>query len=317
MRQGLLGVIALTLLWSAPGLAQGGAQVEVRRSVDRTAVWVGDRLRYTIEFTMAGDLDVLAEDVARQRLPIKGGDVIGHDTSERVTASGRVRIVQFTITTVAVNAPEIVIEQFPVRYFSRRTVGETQVAPAGQVTVPRLVIPIRSTLPDTGRLPELREPQTLASPAPYLRFARRVGLVLMALALVPVVVMLVDVGAYVRRVRAGSPRRKAWRAHGHLLEELAARHPETPHERLEAYERLDHLVRDHLEVAAAIPARALTPAEIGIALRDRRAGGGLPDTIQSLLTDCERSRYAPDPPSSDAWRDAVNAAAEIVRLRKI
>jgi hypothetical protein len=313
MRRGIAGVLAGVLLSALPAAQSDIATIDVRRSVDRTAVWVGDTVRYTLEFSLPSDLDVLAEDVTKERLPVKGADVLAIEMSERRTASGWVRIIDVTMATYAVDAPEIVIEGFPVRYFSRRTVGSTQVAPAGQVVVPRTVVTIRSTLPDSGRLPDLREPRGVRQAPRYLRFAQPVGLAMVALAVVPVGLLLLDVAGRVRRLRAGGPRRKARRMQAGALAALSASDPASPQERVEAFERLDRLVRDHLELVAGIPARALTPAEITTALQARP--GTPSESIESLLATCERARYAPDPLGAEVWRDAVSAAERIVGSR--
>jgi hypothetical protein len=316
MRQRLHVILVLVSV-TLSGVRADTSRLEVRRSVDRTAVFVGDHVRYTLEFTTSGDLDVLAEDVARDRLPIKGGDVIGHESVERSTANGRVRRVQFTMVSYAAGTPEIVIEPFEVRYYSRRTVGETQAPPSGQVVVPRTAIPIRSTLPDSGRLPELREPQTLTAVPRYLELARPLGIGLIALVAVPVLAIVFNVAGHLRRVRAAAPRGRARRALGELLDELAARHPTSRPEHVDAFEQLDGLVRDHVEAATSIPARALTPAEIGQALRVRPRGRDAAQTIESLLTRCEMARYGPEAPTPATWRDALAAAEDILRSRKL
>jgi hypothetical protein len=307
----------LICLSSAAAAGQSDiVKIDVRRSVDRTAVWVGDTLRYTLEFSAPGDLDLLAEDLAKERLPIKGAEVLSVQSSERQSGNGHVRVVEFTLATYAVDTTEIVIDGFPVRYFSRRTVGGTQVAPAGQVVVPRTVIAIRSTLPDSGRLPDLREPRAIRQAPWYLRFAQPVGLALIALAIVPVALMLLDVAGHLRQLRLGAPRRKARRVHAGVLDELTASEPTSSQERRAAFDRLDHLVRDHLALTTGIPARALTSAEVAAALR-ARPGTTSAESIESLLSTCERARYAPNPVSDEAWRDAVSTAAGIVRRRTV
>ena len=315
MRAAVAGL--LICLSSAAAAGQSDiVKIDVLRSVDRTAVWVGDTLRYTLEFSAPPDLDVLAEDLLKERLPVKGAEVLGVQSSERRAGNRTVRVVEFTLATYAVEATEIVIEGFPVRYFSRRAVGGTQVAPAGQVIVPRTVVAIRSTLPDSGRLPDLRHPRAIRQAPRYLRLAQPVGLVLIALAIVPVALMLLDVAGHLRRLRAGAPRRKARRVQAVVLDELAASEPASAQERIVAFERLDHLVRDHIALAAGIPARALTPAEIAAAVR-ARPGSPSAEVIESLLLTCERARYAPNPVSDEAWREAVSTAAGIVRRRTL
>ena len=315
MRVAVAGLL-VCLLSAVPAGQADIVTIDVRRSVDRTAVWVGDKVRYTLEFSAPADLDVLAEDLTKERLPVKGAEVLDVQSSERQAGAGNVRVVDFTLATYAVDATEIVIEGFPVRYFSRRTVGGTQVAPAGQVVVPRTVIAIRSTLPDSGRLPDVRDPRAMRPAPRYLRVAQPVGLALIALAIVPVALMLLDVAGHVRRLRAGAPRRNARRVHTGVLDELAASEPASQQERVVAFERLDHVVRDHVALATGIPARALTPAEIAAAVR-ARPGSTSAETIEALLAACEHARYAPNPVSDEAWREAVSTAAGIVRRRAV
>ena len=57
--------------------------VTVRTSLDRTAMFVGDRAAYTIEITCKRGVDVLADDVSRDKLKLGGLEVVGGDTSRR------------------------------------------------------------------------------------------------------------------------------------------------------------------------------------------------------------------------------------------
>ena len=46
-------------------------------SVTRTAVWVGDPVTYTVELTCAPKIDILADDLAAERLPLTGLELLG------------------------------------------------------------------------------------------------------------------------------------------------------------------------------------------------------------------------------------------------
>lgn len=327
---------ALVLLFACLGVAaqveaqsSPNAPVAVRVSLDRTAIWVGDRVHVTVELVSQPGTDVLLEDLAKERLPIHGGEVLAVEADQKESESGSVRTMRYSVTSYSVEGADLVIDAFPVRYFARRTAGAgVETAPAGQVVVPRRVIAVRSTLPGGERLPELREAVELHVQPPYLRHAERAGLVLIALAIVPVGLMVLDVAGRVRRARAGRPRRVNRRQQASALEELSALDPASHEERVRALERLDALVRDHLRAAAAIPAHALTPAEIREALKQReshapglrvaglaRSSAVAPETVESLLSDCERARYAVDPVSAETWSESLTTAKAILRGR--
>ena len=72
----------------------------------------------------------------------------------------------------------------------------------------------------------------------------------------------------------------------------------SPSEQREAYARLDALIRDHARQTTGIAAEALTPSELpGAIIRPDRARQL--EQIQTLLAECERAKYAPQPPDPE------------------
>jgi hypothetical protein len=307
------GLAAASSLASQPPSVP--SPVQVRTSLDRTAMWIGDRVTYTVELQSSSGVDVLLDDLAADRLQIEGGEAIRVDTEDGAGA-GDIRRVRFVITTFRVDTPEVRIAPFTVRYFARGTLSAAgQTAPAGEVTVPQAVIAIRSTLPEGGRLPELREPSALRPAPRYVRVAGAVGLALIALAVVPFALVSADLPRLVRRSvavgRAGWNRRRQRQG----IEDLRALNPSTPDERISAYAQLSQAIREHLRLTTGIPAHAMTPAEVREAL-ERRGSGALAAEAESLLAACERSQYSPAPLTPDGWRDAMRQADEIVRRKR-
>src|SRR5262245_25960823 len=49
--------------------------VEVRTSLNRTAVWVGDLVSYSIELRCAPQVDIVTEDLASERLKVDGLEI--------------------------------------------------------------------------------------------------------------------------------------------------------------------------------------------------------------------------------------------------
>jgi hypothetical protein len=52
---------------------------------------------------------------------------------------------------------------------------------------------------------------------------------------------------------------------------------------------------------------ALTPAEIGTAV-DRPPRSVRMEEVQEILVECERAKYAPEPPSPNRWRSVLEEA---------
>src|SRR5436309_14433191 len=84
--------------------------VTVRTSLDQTAMWVADRVTYTIELTCKRGVDVLADDLSRDKLKVDGLEVVGGDTDRR-SGPDDSTIYQFryVLTTYRVDAPALKI----------------------------------------------------------------------------------------------------------------------------------------------------------------------------------------------------------------
>ena len=172
------------LIWSMAGADAAAAQlprndVTVRTSLDRTAMWVADRVTYTIEITCGRGVDVLADDLSRDRLKTGGLDVIGGDMARRSASAGAtIYQVQYVLTTYRTDVPALTIAPLTVRYAVTRAGQRLEdAAPAGEVHVPGATIAFRSVLPDDQDLAGIRSEKpphaTLSwaswcSPAPAL-----------------------------------------------------------------------------------------------------------------------------------------------------
>ena len=111
-------------------------------------------------------VDILLDDVAKEKLRLNGLDVVSSDTSATTDASDRTtHRLRYVLTTYRVDNPLPSIEPLSVRYYARRQGERLQdVAPAGDVQVPGAVLAFRSTLPENqpdfavraGRAPQPR-----------------------------------------------------------------------------------------------------------------------------------------------------------------
>lgn len=307
MRVALQVIASFVILLAQPASAQA-PPVDVRTSLSRTAVWVGEPTTYTVELRCGPQVDVLLDDLAGGRIRVDGGDLVSVEEDHEEGPGGRIRRFRYRIATYRIDAPDVRIAAIPVRYFERRA-GDVQGAPAGQVTVPAAVVPIRSALPDGDGVPAVRVPAGVRPAPRYLELAQSVGLAVMALVIVPLVLWSMDIGGRGRQAWTRWQSQRRQRPPRESLENLRTTAITSNAERVDAFGRLNALIRAHLSHTTGVTAEALTPAEIRAALEQRN----LPhDAVENLLNACERARFAPEPPASEAWDDALREAEAIV-----
>ena len=111
--------------------------VQVRASVDRTAIWVGDRITYSVDIVCARGVEILLDDLAKEKLRVNGLDVISSDTTTTVDAAERTTYrLRYLLTTYRVDMPALSVEPMSARYYARRPGQRLQdIAPAGEVQV--------------------------------------------------------------------------------------------------------------------------------------------------------------------------------------
>ena len=317
----------LRLRWSVSGavlLAIAGRAaaatpppVAVRTSLDRTAVWVGDPLTYTIEITCQRGVDVLDDDLSKDKLKLEGLDVTSVETS-RDAGLGETTVRRFLyhLTTYHVDLPALTIGALSARYYVKRPGQRLEDAvAAGEVRIPGAIVAFRSMLPDNpeggyelrvGRLPHAR--------GRWLALAEPVGIGLVVASAVPVAFWLAAIARDRRTVRRTV--RRVQRDERGTLDAARSIDLTTADGRRDVYTRIDTLVRHHLRDACGIAGPSLTPGEVEAALAGRASR--LPaDKVAALLAVCEVARYAPSEhlPSADACRAALDQAAEVLASR--
>jgi hypothetical protein len=290
------------------------ARPQARASVNRTAMWVGDRVRFTIDIDCPRDLDVLDDDLAKDKLKLEGLDVVSSD-SGRIDGPGETTTRRFSyeLTTYRVDVPALRIAPLSVRYYVRHPGQRLEdAAPAGEVQIPGAAIAFRSTLPEAQAY-NVRDSRPAMSRPRVYALSRPVGLALVLVSLAPAAFWAVaavarrrhrTVHRSVRRVRSDE------RASFQAARELDLTSEEA---RREAYTKLDVLVREHLSEVCGVTGASLTPGELQPALAERGARIDA-ERVAALLAACERARYGPRHavPSSDACRDAIAEAEQLL-----
>lgn len=313
-------LVAGVALAQYAGLALGAEppDVRVRTSLDRTAVFVADRVTYTVIVACNKGVDILVDDLSRDKLRVEGLEILGADV-DRSTDRDEATTYRFNyyLTTYRVDQPALKIAPMSVRYYVKRPGQRLEdAAPAGEVQVPAAVIAFRSLQPDESTTIDVRDGRP---PTPRrLRYTalQPLGIALMLVSVVPAALFAATMAARRRRRAATKSARQVRHEERASLEAVRALDLTAPEQRREAYSRLDALVRAHLRDTAGVPAPALTAGEIASALSARSARVPL-DLVSSVLAACDAARYAPPDllPPSDVCRRAIEEAGQVLAIR--
>jgi hypothetical protein len=299
---------------AAPKEAPATPPVQVRASVDRTAVWVGDRVTYSVDITCPRGVEILLDDLAKEKLRVNGLDVLSSDTTTTVDAGEQTTYrLRYVLTTYRVDVPSLSIEPMSARYYARRPGQRLQdIAPAGEVKVPGAVIAFRGTLPDQPSY-ELRDGRAMVPRQPILARTSSIGLALIVISLAPAAFVAL---AFLRRRTRKTGRRSARQIrmdHRMRLERLRSLDVTSEEDRRKAFDEISDAVRQHLAATSGVPAPGLTATEVDAALEI--AGGRVPrEPVTSLLLACDVARYGPPHalPSAQACRDALATAEQVL-----
>jgi len=291
--------------------------VSARTSLDRTAMFVADRVTYTIEIACRRGHDVLADDLARDKLKLDGLEVIGSDVVRHAEGDVTRYEFRYVLTTYRVDVPVLKVAPFSARYYVKRTGQRLDDAPpAGSVQVPGAVVAFRSLLPDDQPTYTARDDRPAAPRAQRFRVLQPVGLGLILFSIAPVgLLALAGVRRARQRRRSATRRslRQARQASRVSLEAVRAADPASTDERRDAFARLDALVRQHLSDVCGVPAANLTPSEITAALTARASAAPV-ELASFVLGTCEVARYAPPAllPSASVWTDTLAQAEQVL-----
>ena len=307
------------VLLAATSVSAAEPAVRVSSAVDRTAMWVADRLTYTVDIVCDRGVDILLDDLAKEKLRVNGLEIIGSDSTATTDASERTsHRLRYVLTTYRVDTPSLSIEPIAVRYYQRRPGQRLQdMAPAGEVVVPGATVAYRSTLPDTQAAAGLRDRRAAGTRYPLFTRVKSIGLALVVISLAPAVVIA---AAAVRRRTVRKPGRRSAREirkeKRDTLERLRSLDVGTEDERRRAYDEISAAVRQHVAASAHVPASSLTAKELEAALEHTRTK--VPrESVLSLLAASDAARYGPPGavPSTQDCREALNTAEQILAGR--
>jgi hypothetical protein len=294
-----------------------GKDVEVSASFDRSAMWVADRVTYTVTVTCRRGFDILTDDLSRDKVRLEGLELVGLDSSREDRGEGMTTYrYAYRLTSYKIDQPLQKFGEMRVRYYTKRPGQRVEdVAPAGDVLVPGASVAVRSTLPDEAQTSVFRDARPAQQRSALFAALQPVGIGLVIVSIVPAGLL---VAVVVARARTRTTRRSARQVRHEeqtTLEALQAVDLGTEAGRREAYDRVNTLVRTHLRDAVGVPVDGLTAAEVGPVLTARGARAPV-ELVKSVLSACEQARYGSNGAgSAQACRETIEQAEQVLAVR--
>lgn len=290
-----LGIPALVLLLGASPVERQPPRTPkpvVTTRLDKTAVWVGDKLEYGIQVIHERDVEFILESLKKENLNLGPFVVRAVDVEKRDWAQNqRLLEIRLVLSTFESGKSELTIPPFNLFYFRRRPGIEVKETTAESVRVPSARVGLRSTL-QSGPL-KLRDYKPVAGiePARALTAAAAGSLGILFVGL--------RGGRWAWSVlRRERPRRRRPTARDRLkfAHEGMARMRTLPGDSAEDilrfYAEASQFLRGYLSRWLEIEAQALTPEEIEAALRQANVKGALAQRIKAVLESCDAVRFA-------------------------
>jgi len=282
--------------------------VAVTAHIDKTAIWVGDDVHYTIRAVYDPNVELVLDNFTKDRLPLAPFVIRDIDVRHKEWAAGKKAAeITLTLTTFETGKTDATIPLVPLYYFVREAGAADKERPVDSVPAPAMPIGIRSALvaetlvPRTNKMP----------PGPGL------GAALLPLGLG--LAGLIGLGVY------GS--RRWWR---HIPDDMAGQLSR------EERERIVHASLARLQAALPaagedprrwsgtlasalrgmvgelfqIPGAAQTPEEVEHALQRSGADTALAAQVKTALAQCDDIRYGREAPGGAGLRAQLQETVE-------
>jgi hypothetical protein len=311
MKKAILLVMTL-LLPPSIGAAQQPAKaapVTVTGQVDKSAIWVGDVLRYTLQVVHDANVELVLDNFTKDRLPVTPFTVRDIEIRRGNWAGGKQAAkITLLLTTLTAGESELTIPPVQVYYFIRDAGGTKGERPVDTIAAPAVKVGLRSAL-----VPDNLAPRTAKIlPAP--------GLAAVLTPLVLGLAGLLFLLAYAvwrlwQRMHSDDATRKLSRearekiAQGSLARVRTNMAASGTDPRQWSGE-MAAAVRAVVAELYQIPAASLTPQEIEAALMKDGVDMGLIAQIKTILARCEDLRYGKDSNPESGLRGQLLQAAE-------
>jgi hypothetical protein len=312
----LLSFLAVEL--EAAPASQKQIPFSITTRLDRTALWVGDSLEYTIQVIHPRNVQFAVDNLKKENLSLSPFVLRAIRAGEREWRDDKKLFeVVMLLTTYESGKSELLIPPVALYYFRRDGAISDKEARAQAVRIPPQKIALRSTLP--GGQSRLREFKPIEPVDP----SRAIGALVLGLIGIGAIGSYAALGLW-RAARRAKPAkrpvsrraRERWtRERLRRLRELAQDSPQNP----EAfYTETGQFVRQYLTEWLYVEARGLTPSEAEEALREAGWNGAFAQQVRTVLERCEVAQYGKrDGLAADHDRDNSSLVDSIERTIKM
>ena len=264
----------------------------VTTRLDRTAIWVGDSLQYTIQVIHPRNVQFVVDDLKKENLslpPFVLRDIRAEERDWR--DDKKLFEVVLLLTTYESGKSDLLVPPVALYYFRREGTVSDKEARAQAIRIPPQKIALRSTLP--GGQSRLREFKQIHPVDPaYAIGALVLGLIGMGFVGSRATARLWHAVHRDKIVKRPVSRRvrERWIQQG--LGRIRQIAKEPPKESQTFYAESGQFMRQYLTEWLDVEARGLTPGEAEQALQAAGCNGAFAQRVRTILEQCEEAQYA-------------------------
>ncbi len=268
--------------------------IQINHYVNKTALFPGEHIRYTIEVMCDADVDILAEDLGEDELILNGLELISSNV-EIDNAGYRTRYTfSYILTTFAGRDTPLAIDELRVRYYFKRPGQRIEdVATVGDVSIPPVDLVLASTLPAALEDLQLRDTQMPVVTSTNINWIGTTGILLILVSMFPVGSAAYSWMEKRRLEKQAEQAKETVAVTSNVFNELRAIDVGNDSTRRQAFQQLETIIREFVEQTAGQTLDALTANDL--AQHQLISHSSLPvDGLVEVLNHCEYARYGAD-----------------------
>jgi hypothetical protein len=312
-------LIYLLLLYICNVIAQDTAgedssRIQISNHVSKTALFPGDQISYVIEINCGPEVGILLEDLDEGELDLTGMQIDASDSSVVSDDHGTSYKITYALSTYETGAASLKIGDLRVRYYFKRPGQRIEdVATVGEVTIPGIILSLRSTLPADLEGIQLRDIYSNTGQPSWLNWAGTLAIILILLSALPVGTTVLT---YWQKKKLESNANEDEKPRSEItsqFDEIRNIDVNDLTRRREAYQQLENIIRDFLGRVVGHSARASTASDL--TYQTKILNLNLPvEELAGVLSDCEYARYGRDEniPEIDAFTRGIQITEKLV-----